>query len=255
MRSRRPTVLVLQCDEDASWDFIGPVRASGVAALYCECAADALERTAAGEVDAIVCNGPLDGATHAALVNGVRRFDMTTAIVCLQDAGWPEPGEIAEDWRTRILLRPVTPERMTETLRAACQPVDRWMTTWASGKRALVLQDDDSIAGLMRLLLAAQCIPADITELGQEAIDLARANPYDVMIIDDAVADMCGYDVIKDIRSHNTTTPIYYVSTSQDMFGQRALDFGADGLIHYGGAWPKQFANIGKAVWRGGKAA
>lgn len=255
MRSRRPTVLVLQQDEDASWDFLSTVRGSGVVAHGCACVREALEKVAEGEVDAIVCDGPLPPMTHAALVNELRRFDMTTAVICLQDADWPESGAITQDWRTRILPRPVTPERMAETLRAACPPVDRWMTAWVGGKRALVLQDDEPIAGIMRLFLSAQCIPADVTELGQEAIDLARANAYDVMIIDDAVADMSGYDVIRDIRSHNATTPIYYVSTSQDLFGDRALELGADGLIHYGDKWPKQFAAIGDAVWRGRKAA
>jgi DNA-binding response OmpR family regulator len=255
MRSRRPTVLVLQRDEDARSDFMAQVSASGVVERHSDSVADALERVAAGEVDAIICDGRLHGMTHASLVSQVRRHTMTTAIICLQDADWSETGEIVEDWRTRILPRSIAPEHAVEALRAACQPVDRWMAAWTSGKRALVLQDDDSIAGIMRLLLAAQCIPADVTDLGREAIDLARANTYDVMVIDDAVGDMSGYDVIRDIRSHNAATPIYYVSTSQELFGARALQLGANGLIQYGGSWSSQFAEIGKSVWRGRKAA
>ncbi len=255
MRSRRPTVLVLQRDEDARSDFMALVGDTGVIVRYPDCVVDALEWVATGEVDAIVCDGVLDGMTHAAFVSQLRLVTMTTSIVCLQDGDWPETGEIVEDWRTRVLPRSFAPERLIETLRAACQPVDRWMAAWTNGKRALVLQDEDSIARIMRHHLAAQCIPADVTDLGQEAIDLARTNAYDVMVIDDAVGDMSGYDVIRDIRSYNTATPIYYVSTSQDLFGARALQLGADGLIQYGGSWPNQFADIGKIVWRGRKAA
>jgi DNA-binding response OmpR family regulator len=98
-------------------------------------------------------------------------------------------------------------------------------------RSALILQDDEQMARAMDLYLAADGFACDIVETGEEAVELARTNPYDVLLIDDFVPGAAGFDVIRAIRAQGCRTPIIFVSSGCYMWGDTARESGADDLL------------------------
>lgn len=69
----------------------------------------------------------------------------------------------------------------------------------------------------------------DIAHNGTEGTSLSQINDYDVMVVSDVLSDMNGFDVCKEVRIANVTTPIIYLSNTNEMSKKVVgLDSGAD---------------------------
>lgn len=95
--------------------------------------------------------------------------------------------------------------------------------------RILLIEDDHASAQAIELMLKSENHSVDTTDLGEEGIDLAKRNDYDLILLDLNLPDMSGFDVLRDIRSANITTPIIIESGTRNVDAKaRALDGGAD---------------------------
>jgi two-component system, cell cycle response regulator CtrA len=98
--------------------------------------------------------------------------------------------------------------------------------------RALVVEDDASAwRGLEFALRSAQII-ADQTDMGEEALDLARRYDYDIILLDLKLPDMEGADVIRRLRAGRIDTPVMVLSgSSKPETKAQALQLGADDFL------------------------
>ncbi|MDH3914479.1 MAG: response regulator, partial [Rhodospirillales bacterium] len=73
--------------------------------------------------------------------------------------------------------------------------------------RVLYVEDDEKSAGAVELMLREVGHVCDKTDLGERAIELARANQYDFLLVDVMLPDIDGYEVIERLRAEGIQIP------------------------------------------------
>ncbi|MGH7488101.1 MAG: response regulator, partial [bacterium] len=63
--------------------------------------------------------------------------------------------------------------------------------------RILIVEDDGATARSMELMLKSEGFNVYTTDLGEEAIDLAKIYDYDAISLDLNLPDMSGYEVLR----------------------------------------------------------
>lgn len=78
--------------------------------------------------------------------------------------------------------------------------------------RVLLIEDDPTISKSVELMLKSSSIVCDVTNLGEEGIEISKLYDYDIIILDLMLPDMNGFDVIKRLRNAAIKTPILILS-------------------------------------------
>jgi CheY-like chemotaxis protein len=100
-------------------------------------------------------------------------------------------------------------------------------------KRVLVVDDSSVVPGFLKKLLTIGGAQVDEDTDGQERLARARAGtPYDLILLDLAMPDMDGIEVLKQTRIENDTTAIVMVTGVGGVKSAvAAVRVGADGYI------------------------
>jgi two-component system, OmpR family, response regulator len=98
--------------------------------------------------------------------------------------------------------------------------------------RALIVEDERKMAALLRRGLVEEGYAADVARTGKDAIGMARATPYDAIVLDVMLPDLDGFAVCRELRSGGVWTPILML-TARDGVEDRVagLDAGADDYL------------------------
>lgn len=95
--------------------------------------------------------------------------------------------------------------------------------------RILLIEDDQSTARSIELMLTNANYIVYRTDLGEEGIDLAKLYDYDLILLDLDLPDMNGMEVLRQIRMARVDTPILILTGSDDTENKlRGFGFGAD---------------------------
>ena len=78
--------------------------------------------------------------------------------------------------------------------------------------RVLIVEDDRSVAQSLELMLKSEGFNPYSTDLGHEAVELAKIYDYDVVLLDLNLPDMSGYDVLRSLRVGKVKTPVLILS-------------------------------------------
>ncbi|MBH1990024.1 MAG: response regulator transcription factor [Alphaproteobacteria bacterium] len=78
--------------------------------------------------------------------------------------------------------------------------------------RVLLIEDDPTVSKSVELMLQSTNIVCDVTNLGEEGIEISKLYDYDIIILDLMLPDMDGFDVIKRLRNAAIKTPILILS-------------------------------------------
>ena len=138
-----------------------------------------------------------------------------------------EEGRGSQFWFTLHLPRVPTPS-------ALVQPADGLGESTA---RYLIVDDNATNRTIMGMLLKDESRQLHFAENGQEAVEMAQAIPFDVILMDMQMPVMSGLDAIRAIRAHEAhvgTQPatIVILSANADSEHMKAgADAGADGHI------------------------
>jgi two-component system, cell cycle response regulator CtrA len=98
--------------------------------------------------------------------------------------------------------------------------------------RILIVEDDSSVAQSLELMLKSERFNPYITDLGHEAIELAKIYDYDIILLDLNLPDMSGYDVLRSLRAGKVKTPILILSGFAGIEDKvRGLGVGADDYV------------------------
>jgi two-component system OmpR family response regulator len=104
--------------------------------------------------------------------------------------------------------------------------------SYCSWVRILVVEDDVAMAAALNRALHTAGVVADIVGLGDDALWMAQAAPYDVIVLDVMLPDVDGFEVCRQLRLAGVWTPIIMV-TARDAVADRirGLDAGADDYL------------------------
>jgi two-component system KDP operon response regulator KdpE len=100
------------------------------------------------------------------------------------------------------------------------------------GLRILVVDDEPPIRRFLRTSLSAQGYDVLEAEDGKMAIDMARRNAIDAIVLDLGLPNADGFEVIRQLRASGSAVPIIVLSSRSDEKGKvESLDQGADDYV------------------------
>src|SRR5215204_3076405 len=98
--------------------------------------------------------------------------------------------------------------------------------------RALVVEDEVKMAALIRRGLVEEGYAADVARTGEEALWMARATPYDAIVLDVMLPGRNGLEVCKALRENGVWSPILMLTARDGVEDKVAgLDSGADDYL------------------------
>lgn len=80
-------------------------------------------------------------------------------------------------------------------------------------KKILLLEDDNTLNETVTEYLEEEGYEVDSVIDGEEAIDKIYENSYDLLLLDVKVPQMNGFDVLKEVRTRNITTPAIFITS------------------------------------------
>ena len=99
------------------------------------------------------------------------------------------------------------------------------------GQRILVVDDEKVIVKGIRFSLEQDGMEVDCAYDGEEALNLARQNKYDMILLDVMLPKMTGFEVCQQIREFSNVPIVMLTAKGDDMDKILGLDYGADDYI------------------------
>ncbi len=98
--------------------------------------------------------------------------------------------------------------------------------------RVLIVEDQPKLAALLARGLREEGHAADVADRGEDALWMAAAAPYDVVVLDINLPGIDGLDTCRELRRLDVWTPVLML-TARDAVGDRVtgLDAGADDYL------------------------
>ena len=85
--------------------------------------------------------------------------------------------------------------------------------------RALVIEDDESVATLNRRLLELEGFAVDMAMTAADGQRFAGSAEYDLIVLDVNLPDGSGLDVLSAVRQESMTTAVLIVSGADELDG------------------------------------
>ena len=98
-------------------------------------------------------------------------------------------------------------------------------------KKVLVVDDEKLIVKGIRFSLEQDGMEVDCAYDGEEALNMAKANEYDMILLDIMLPKMDGFEVCQAIREFSDMPIVMLTAKGDDMDKIRGLDYGADDYI------------------------
>lgn len=100
-----------------------------------------------------------------------------------------------------------------------------------AGKRALVVDDEKLIVKGIRFSLEQDDMQVDCAYDGEEALEYAKNNQYDIILLDVMLPKLTGFEVCQQIREFSSVPIIMLTAKGDDMDKILGLEYGADDYI------------------------
>jgi len=98
--------------------------------------------------------------------------------------------------------------------------------------RVLLIEDDAATAQAMERMLNSEGMHVQITDLGQEGLELGKLYDYDIIVLDLNLPDMSGFHVLQRLRNSKVKTAIMIVSGLAGIDDKvRGFELGADDYL------------------------
>ena len=98
-------------------------------------------------------------------------------------------------------------------------------------RRVLVVDDEKLIVKGIRFSLEQDGMDVDCAYDGEEALELAKSNAYDMILLDVMLPKMTGFEVCQQIREFSNTPIVMLTAKGEDMDKILGLEYGADDYI------------------------
>src|SRR5690349_18962461 len=117
--------------------------------------------------------------------------------------------------------------------------------------RALIIEDDQTIAEFVARGLREAAFAVDVAADGEAGLDLASSEPYDVAIVDLMLPKRDGLSVIDELRRRGRATPVLILSARRTVDDRvRGLQAGGDDYLTKPFAFAELLARVQALVRR-----
>ncbi|MBO4976729.1 MAG: response regulator transcription factor [Lachnospiraceae bacterium] len=100
-----------------------------------------------------------------------------------------------------------------------------------TGKKVLIVDDEKLIVKGLRFSLEQDGMKVDCAYDGEEALEKARENQYDIILLDIMLPKLTGFEVCQQIREFSDVPVIMLTAKGDDMDKILGLEYGADDYI------------------------
>ena len=100
-----------------------------------------------------------------------------------------------------------------------------------TGKKVLIVDDEKLIVKGLRFSLEQEGMKVDCAYDGEEALEKARENHYDIILLDIMLPKLTGFEVCQQIREFSDVPVIMLTAKGDDMDKILGLEYGADDYI------------------------
>lgn len=98
--------------------------------------------------------------------------------------------------------------------------------------RILVVEDETKIAAFIRKGLTEQGMSVDVCDDGNEAYQLAKATPYDLIVLDIMLPGRDGLSILRNLRREGNSVPVILLTARSEPFERvEGLEVGADDYL------------------------
>lgn len=95
--------------------------------------------------------------------------------------------------------------------------------------KILIVEDEVRLADALGQIMTEQKYMTDIVYDGQDGLDYALCEDYDVIVLDVMLPKLNGYDVVKKLRQQKKSTPVLMLTAKDEISDKvNGLDSGAD---------------------------
>jgi two-component system OmpR family response regulator len=118
--------------------------------------------------------------------------------------------------------------------------------------RVLIVEDEVKMAGLIRRGMRGEGLAADVAINGEDALWMADATPYDVIVLDVMLPGIDGFETCRRLREKGVWAPVLML-TARDAIEDRVagLDTGADDYLTKPFSFVELLARLRALVRRG----
>jgi two-component system OmpR family response regulator len=118
--------------------------------------------------------------------------------------------------------------------------------------RVLIAEDEAKLAALLRRGLAEEGHAADVAATGEDALWMARAAPYDAIVLDLMLPGVDGVEVCRRLRADGVWSPVLMLTARDGVADRvRGLDAGADDYLVKPFAFAEVLARLRALARRG----
>ena len=116
--------------------------------------------------------------------------------------------------------------------------------------RLLVVEDEKTLANLIKEGLEEEGFSVDVAYDGQEGLFMAQNEPFDLVVLDIMLPETDGIEILKSMRKNKINTPVLMLTAKSDVEDKvSALNIGADDYLTKPFSFDELLARI-KAVLR-----
>jgi two-component system cell cycle response regulator CtrA len=98
--------------------------------------------------------------------------------------------------------------------------------------RVLLVEDDPATAQGIEMMLRSESYVCDVTNMGEDGLEIGKLYDYDIIVLDLMLPDMDGYEVLRRLRAASVETPVLVLSGLNGLDNKiKGLSVGADDYL------------------------
>jgi two-component system copper resistance phosphate regulon response regulator CusR len=122
--------------------------------------------------------------------------------------------------------------------------------------KLLIVEDEPKTGDYLKQGLGEAGFVADLARDGWDGLELAKANPYDLLILDVMLPGLDGWQVLDGLRRAGVATPVLFLSARDQIEDRvKGLELGADDYLVKPFAFAELLARVRGLLRRGRPAA